>query len=47
MISLYRGSAAPVAVALARDSNPTLRAMIAYVLKQEPLEENSHPSGNT
>src|SRR5262249_41874636 len=27
--------------------NPTLRAMIVYLLKQEPLEANSQPSGNT
>src|SRR5262249_45600808 len=27
--------------------NPTLRAMIVYLLKQEALEANSQPSGNT
>jgi hypothetical protein len=27
--------------------NPTLRAMIMYLLKQEPLEANSQPFGNT
>ena len=27
--------------------NATLRAMIVYLLKQEPLEANSQPSGNT
>src|SRR5215475_8032464 len=27
--------------------NPTLRAMIVHLLKQEPLEANSQPSGNT
>src|SRR5262245_1141248 len=26
--------------------NPTLQAMIVYLLKQEPLEVNSQPSGN-
>ena len=26
--------------------NPTLRAMIVHLLKQEPLEANSQPSGN-
>jgi hypothetical protein len=27
--------------------NPTLRAMIVHLLKHEPLQTNSQPSGNT
>jgi hypothetical protein len=31
----------------AQGHNPTLRAMIVHLLKQEPLQTNSQPSGNT
>src|SRR5215831_7054999 len=32
---------------ISQGHNPTLRAMILYLLKHEPLEANSQPSGNT
>jgi hypothetical protein len=30
-----------------QERNPTLRAMIVHLLKQEPSQTNSQPSGNT